>query len=322
MTVPLIETLPVDAGTAQWPVWGTTARLVVTEPDRLPEARRLVEDHLRAVDKACSRFRDDSEVFAVQRAQGRPVPVSALLADLVATALAAARRTGGLVDPTVGSAMVRLGYDRDLVSLVATGGRWRPQPQPAPGWERIRLTGRELTVPAGVLLDLGATGKAYAADECARLVARECDTGVLVSLGGDLATAGPAPEDGWQVLVQDGPGEPSCMVALPAGAALATSSTLSRRWRNGGELLHHILDPSTCRPAKPVWRTVSVAAHDCVEANTLTTAAIVQGAAAVDWLRSARRPARLVAADKRRLAGPAQVPAHDGRVLTLGGWPA
>lgn len=301
--MPLIETLPVDAGTAQWPVWGTTARIVVTEPDRLPDARRLVEERLRAVDKACSRFRDNSEVVALQRSQGRPVEVSELLADLVATALAAARRTGGLVDPTVGSAMVGLGYDRDLLSLVATDGEWRPRP--APGWQRIRLTGRRLTVPDGVLLDLGATGKAYAADLCARLVAQRCDTGVLVSLGGDLATAGPAPEHGWQVLVQDGPDEPACTIALPSGAALATSSTLSRRWRNSGQLLHHILDPRTCTPAKPVWRTVSVAAYSCVEANALSTAAIVQGAAAADALR---RPARLVGAD--------------GRVLTVGGWPA
>jgi thiamine biosynthesis lipoprotein len=306
--MPLVETLPVDAGTAQWSLWGTTARLVVTEPDQLPEARGLVTGYLRAVDKACSRFRDDSEVCAVQRAEGRPVYVSELLAELVAAALAAAHRTGGLVDPTVGSALVDLGYDRDLLSLSATGGRWRALPRPAPGWERVRLVDRELTVPAGVLLDLGATGKAYAADQCAALVAERCDTGVLVSLGGDLATAGPAPDGGWQVLVQDGPDEPSCVIALPAGAALATSSTLSRRWRTGGRSLHHILDPRTCRPAKPVWRTVSVAAYDCVEANTLTTAAIVRGADAVAWLGSTGRPARLVGAH--------------GRVRTLGGWPS
>jgi thiamine biosynthesis lipoprotein len=305
--MPLVETLPVDDRTAQWPVWGTTARVVVTEPDRLAEARRLVTGYLGAVDRACSRFRDDSEVQQVHRAGGRPVYVSAMLADLVATALAAARRTSGRVDPTVGAAMVRLGYDRDLLSLSATGGRWQLHPQAAPGWQRVKLVGRELTVPAGVLLDLGATGKAYAADKCAQLVARRCATGVLVSLGGDLATAGPAPEGGWRVLVQDQPGEPRCTIALPAGAALATSSTLSRRWRTGGQMLHHILDPRTCLPARPVWRTVSVAAPGCVEANTLTTAAIVRGASAADWLRSLGRPARLVDADQR--------------VLTLAGWP-
>jgi FAD:protein FMN transferase len=124
-----------------------------------------------------------------------------------------------------------------------------------------------------VLLDLGATGKAYAADRCAARVAADRGVGVLVSLGGDIATAGPAPDGGWRVLVQDGPGEPSCVVGLPSGTALATSSTRSRRW---GTSLHHILDPRTCRPAEPLWRTVSVRAADCVTANAKTGPATEQ----------------------------------------------
>src|SRR5207249_9194249 len=136
----------------------------------------------------------------------------------------------GDVDPTVGAAMVRLGYDRDF-SVLPTCGGWVVRQRPAPGWRSVHLQGRRLTVPTGVLLDLGATAKAYTADRCARLVGERCDTGVLVSLGGDIATAGPAPPGGWRVLVQDRPGEPACTVALPAGAGLATSSTISRRWR-------------------------------------------------------------------------------------------
>jgi thiamine biosynthesis lipoprotein len=136
------------------------------------------------------------------------------------------------------------------------------------------------------------------------LVATYCDTGVLVSLGGDIATAGDAPAGGWSVLVGDGPGEPSCTVRLTAGTALATSSTISRRWRRGGRLLHHVLDPRTCQPAAPVWRTASVAAPSCVEANTESTAALVRGLAAPGLLRL---PARLVAAN--------------GTVHALGNWP-
>jgi thiamine biosynthesis lipoprotein len=326
--MPLLDTLPLRAGTARWPVWGTTARLVVTEPGLLLAARRLVTAQLTAVERACSRFRADSEVRQVQHAAGRPVRVSALLADLVAAALDAAHRSDGTVDPTVGTAMQRLGYDRDL-SLIAVPGRrrqvdrrqvdrrqvdrrvvdWRVvDERPAPGWRRIRLDGRELAVPPGVLLDLGATAKAYTAHRCARLVADRCGTGVLVSLGGDIATAGPAPDGGWQVLVQDRPDDPQCTVALPAGAALATSSTVSRQWRRSGRLLHHILDPRTCQPAPPVWRTVSVAADRCVDANTYTTAAVVRGHDALRWLRDLRVPARLVTADRV--------------VLTIGGWPA
>ena len=294
--------------TQQWSVWSTTARLVVTKPDVLPAARHIVESVLSAVDIACSRFRADSELRRLDDAHGWPTMISPMLADLVDAALTAAERTGGDVDPTIGVAMESLGYDRDL-SVIDTNGNAVPAViRPAPGWHQIRLYDREITIPSGIRLDLGAIGKAFAADLCATLVASWCDTGVLVSLGGDIATAGEAPDGGWCVLVSDGPYEPSCTIRLSAGTAMATSSTISRRWRRGGRLLHHVLDPRTCQPVKPVWRTVSVAAPSCVDANTQSTAALVRGLAAPARLRAENLPARLVAADRS--------------VCTLGGWPA
>ena len=131
---------------------------------------------------------------------------------------------------------------------------------------------------------------------------------MLINLGGDIATAGPAPEGGWQVLVHDDDDDPACSVALPPGAALATSSTVRRRWRRGEDLVHHILDPRTGRSADPVWRTVSVAAQTCFAANTVSTAAIVRGWRALDWIGALGIPARLVDSDRI--------------VHTVGGWPA
>ena len=136
-------------------------------------------------------------------------------------------------------------------------------------------------------------------------MAEHLDTGVMVGLGGDIATAGPAPAGGWRVLVRDGPDDPQCTVAIPAGAAMATSSTLSRTWAAGTR--HHIVDPATGLPARPVWRTVSVVARSCQEANMLSTAAIVRGERAFAWLREHGVAARLV--DAR------------GRAIPLGGWP-
>ncbi|MFD0520920.1 FAD:protein FMN transferase [Paractinoplanes durhamensis] len=115
--MPLVETLPIGADTAQWSVWGTVARIVVTDPARIAEAAALVKTELDAVDAACSRFREDSELRYVCRAGGRPVIVSPLLAHLVASALDAARETDGAVDPTVGGALCGLGYDRDFAEL-------------------------------------------------------------------------------------------------------------------------------------------------------------------------------------------------------------
>ena len=303
------------SGVAEWPVWTTTARLVVTDRSVLVEAVALVFEQLARVDAAASRFRPGSEVCRLARGTGDPEPVSPLLAELLGVALAAAAATEGAVDPTLGGPLRDLGYvDR------ADGppGGVSPEPElpdpPRPtvrrptSWADVRLDGRLLTMPAGTLLDLGATAKAYAADLCATMIADQFGCGVLVSLGGDLRAAGSPPDGGWQVLVQDGPDEPASHVRLAGAAAIATSSTLHRTWRQGGRILHHVLDPATCRPAAPVWRTASVAADSCVRANTWSTAALVRGPAAERDLRRVGLAARLVAAD--------------GAVLRLGGWPA
>lgn len=322
--MPLVERLPVGAGCAQWSVWGTVARIVVTEPARLDAATELVRAELAAVDEACSRFRTDSEVRDVFRARGRPITVSVRLAELVRAALDAAVDSDGDVDPTLGLVMSALGYDRDFAAITADASAVHPNVTvlPTADWRGVRLDGRELTVPTGVLLDLGATAKAWAADRCAAIVAERCETAVLVALGGDIATASPngagidittgagagsTIAGSWRVRVQDGLQEPAGTISLPAGAALATSSTIGRTWSAGSRRLHHILDPRTGQPAPRVWRTATVAAYTCVRANTLSTAALVRGARARRWLDTLGAPARLVASD--------------GRVTTLGTWP-
>jgi FAD:protein FMN transferase len=299
--------------TRDFAAMGTGVR-VLTAGGGLDEACAAVERVVAAVDRACSRFRPDSELAAVQRARGRPVRVSALLTELVAASLRAARMTGGAVDPTVGVAMRRAGYDRDY-ALVAAEDRAPalPGPEPAPGWRLVDLdeTARRLCVPAAVELDLGATAKAFAADLAARSAAEAAGCGVLVSLGGDIAMAGPAPAGGWPVLVAedhaapvDGPGQ----VVWLSGGGLATSSTTVRRWRRGGADLHHILDPRTGLPADGCWRTATVGAATCADANAAATAAIVMGDGAASWLERHRLPARLVE--------------RDGRVVGVAGWPA
>ncbi|MFI7586527.1 FAD:protein FMN transferase [Spongisporangium articulatum] len=309
-----METLPVPDNARQWPVWGTVARVLVTDPDLADDAAHLVREQLAWVDAAASRFRADSELMMLPRSAdgGVDTQISPVLADLVHAAITAARLSDGDVDPTLADALHALGYTEDFAAVAA---REPALGVPvtvvrrvhAPVAERVLLDGHRLRLAPGVRLDLGATAKARAADLAAARVHAQLGTGVLVSLGGDLATAGPSPALGWQVRVQDGADQPATVVALHGGG-LATSSTLSRRWRHGTRLVHHILDPRTGLPAEPVWRTVSVAAASCVAANTATTAALVRGAGAVARLRRAGGPARLVHAD--------------GSVVTLQGWPA
>lgn len=295
-----------DLALGAWQRWSTDMQIIVTDPVSLPLARLEVDAELDAVDMAASRFRADSEITALATSRGQPTEISELLADLLDAALTAARLTDGDVDPTVGAALVALGYDRDVTALDDDREFVASFVTPAV-WSMITLRGRVVTVPPGVLLDLGATAKAVTADRCAERVHRVTGSGVLVNLGGDIATAGPAPEDGWQVLVHDGDGDPDSALALPSGTALATSSTLRRRWRSEGKLLHHILNPRSGEPADPVWRTVSVAARTCCGANTVSTATIVRGWSALEWIRALGMTARLVD--------------RDCVVHTVGDWP-
>jgi thiamine biosynthesis lipoprotein len=305
--MPFQETLPVDDATAQWSLWSTTARVVVTDPAARDDARRLVAEVADAVDSACSRFRTDSELSQVAGRSGT-VTVSPLLAELVGTALEAARLTDGLVTPTLGGVLRDLGYDRSWPAMRARSRPARFLVQRAPRWDDVHLDGTALTVPPGVSLDLGSTAKAWTADHAARSVADRLGVGVLVGLGGDLASAGPGPTGGWRVLVRDHHEDPSVVVTLPPGSAVATSSTRSRRWRSGGRELHHVIDPTTCQPVADAWRCVTVAARDCVTANTHSTAALVQGTRAVAWLQGRGHPARLLRAD--------------GSVTVVNRWPA
>ncbi|MCW2637802.1 MAG: ApbE family lipoprotein [Dactylosporangium sp.] len=303
--VPPRELHPDRSGTALWPVWDTTLHLVVTSPDRLVDARRLVIDQVAAIDDACNPFRSDSEVRALQQAHGQPVRVSALLAELVAVSLRAAQLTDGDVDPIAG--VVMRGRDRELSRTPSYVGGTDVRTPSAPDWRSIRRDGREITVPAGALLDLSAMAQARAVDSCAWLIYKRFKVGVLVGIGGDIATAGQPPAGGWESLIRANPGGPGVPVHLPS-TALATSKAVSRRWRGGGRPLTYALCPGTSRSAAPVWRSVSVAAFRCTHAKTLSMAALVRGHAAPDWLRDLGVSARLVAAD--------------GEVVTVGRWPA
>lgn len=285
--------------------WSCTVRLVVGDRNVLGRAARDLDGLLARVDGVASRFRDDSVLVRVNRLAGRPVPVPALLVDLVAAALEAASATEGAVDPTVGLSMRTLGYDRDIAAVL---GHDVPgtAPKRAGGWRAVRLDRRTglLTVPCGFALDLGATAKAWTADHAARSLAARYDTPVLVELGGDVAVGGPARP--WLLRVAEREGGDGQIVTLPAGG-LATSTTTVRTWHQAGADVHHIVDPTTGRPADGPWRTASVAADSALQANFASTAAIVKGTGALAWLATRGVAARLVA--------------QDGSVTTVGAWP-
>jgi FAD:protein FMN transferase len=303
-----------DLASVSFPALGTTALLCVADTAGIAAARVELERELAEIDASCSRFRDDSELVRLNAASGTgPVTVGDRLLEAVEVALEAAASTDGLVDPTVGRTLRLAGYDRRFaVVRLRDASSFRPSFSPVPGVRSVRVDRGRGTIglERGVELDLGATAKALAADRSARTAARASGTGVLVSLGGDVAVAGEPPPGGWAVRVADdhaspldGPGP---IVAIERGG-LATSGTTVRRWLAGGLELHHVVDPRTGRPAATPWRTVTVAAHSCVEANVASTASLVLGAEAPAWLAARGLSARLVY--------------ESGEVVLAGSWP-
>jgi thiamine biosynthesis lipoprotein len=319
---------------SSWEALGTSAVLQVTDLHALARARAIVKRELDLIDRACSRFRPDSDLQRVNAAQGRLIPVSLLLIDAVQVALDAAELTGGDVDPTVGNALVLAGYDRDWEQLERpvdgpkSAGVFESSGEPSrgdlpyrgalanrasrpcrptiharvtPGWRAIEIDRERaaIRVPAGVRLDLGATAKAWAADRAAAAVHAETGAGSLLGLGGDIATAGAAPAGGWRIYVTDdhrsAPGTQGQTVSIRSGA-VATSSTAVRRWMHEGQTRHHIIDPATGAPVARTWRTVSVAAETCLDANIASTAALIRAGSAPDWLERLGLPARLARA--------------------------
>lgn len=255
----------------EWPHWSTTVRVVTEDPHALASARRLVDGELARVELAASRSGPDSEIRRLPA--GRRVGISSTLTAILAASLHAAHETQGAVDPTVGHV------------LAAPGSPDR--------WRGIELDAQAQTVllPRGVRLDLGPIALAWAADRCAQVVAEVLGVGVLVSLGGDIATAGPPGSSGsgaWEILIQEDPaarpGACGALIAVPTGLAVATAGSSSRP-----------------------WRAVTVVTPDCVTAATWSTAALDDGTGAPEVLAARGYPARLVSTD--------------GRVRLLGGWP-
>lgn len=272
--------------------------------------RRRAQEILEQVDLACSRFRSDSDLSRANASPGRWTSVSPLFLAALGVAVAAAEETDGLVDPCLGRTLIEYGYDRDFGRLQERESSVRYAEPSNRAWSRIDFDDGAVRVPSGVSLDLGATAKAWASDLVALSLFEEFGEAVVVSLGGDIAIAGP--EAHWPIQISEHPAGLDETVApaeiwLSSGG-LATSSTQVRRWRTGGAEFHHIVDPRTGRPVDAVWRTVTATGPTCVAANVAATAALVLAGDAVEWLGTRKVSARLIA--------------QDGSVHLAGDWPA
>jgi FAD:protein FMN transferase len=238
---------------------------------------RAVERLFREQDRRFSRFLAGSELNRVNRCSGRATTVSAPFAEMLEVALWAAEQTEGLVDPTLGQAILAAGYDRDFAELQ---DEWLPPAPASPGrWRDLHHHGRLLLAPEGVLLDLNGVVKSHTVDAALELLSGDG----WVSAGGDVAGRG------------------GVDVALPGGEAvrlergsLATSGRGRRSWRQGGTTQHHLIDPATGAPSQSCWQQVTVSGARCLDADLAAKAAFLLGERGPRWLDERGLPGRFL----------------------------
>lgn len=262
------------------PTMGTLAEVAVAgrDPDG---ARRAVEaalDQLRLVDRAMSRFDDDSEVGRVNAADpGRPVRVSPGTARVLEAALRWAEGSGGRFDPCLGAASEAWRVERRREPLAAgEARRWASEGL----WRTLELD-RSAGAPAVRLhrpeaaLDLGGIAKGYGVDRAVQALRRHGVRDALVSAGGDLYALGTS-EDGdpWEVGVRD-PSDPArtLQTLRISDRAVATSGDYEAGFDHGGRRYHHLLDPATGEPRRTPVHSLTIAADDCMTADAAATAA-------------------------------------------------
>ena len=300
--------VPAEMRRERFRAMGTTISLLLPAP-RASAGTAAVQALFAHWEHTLSRFRPTSELSALNARAGDPVTVSPLLYTVVDAALEAARATEGLFDPTMLRQLVVLGYDRSFETLPRRLPGTLSVAGPGGGWRAIRLDPmqRRVTLPRGVGLDLGGIAKGMAVDAALAALQTVGIDAALVNAGGDLAVLGrPLSGESWPIAVPTRAGTQT--VTLQHGA-LATSGVARRRWRQGEQEHHHLLDPRTGEPAQSGLWSVSVGAATCAQAEVAATVACVLGLEAGAAFLHAHGLAGLLIHES-------------GAWQTVGGWPA
>jgi FAD:protein FMN transferase len=253
---------------------GSDAHLIV-----VGGAEHLLDDaqrRLGQLEQRWSRFIDSSEICELNRRAGQEVVVSTDTALLIERAVEAWRLTGGGFDPTVLGAMLRAGYDVSFDDMQAE--RTANHSSLIAGCTDIHVDGRTVRLPAGTGFDPGGIGKGLAADIVMGELLAAGAAGACVNLGGDLRVSGSNVRgDAWTIAIEHPmTDDPIALLGLHTGA-VATSTTLRRRWRVDGEARHHLIDPATGRPSDSDLELATVIAGEAWIAEVMAKAVLLRG---------------------------------------------
>jgi FAD:protein FMN transferase len=271
--------------------------------EQVEKGFRQVQTFIEAEEKRFTRFSEESELSALNRANGSWCEVSPELFEVVALSQDLHERTHGLFDPSVLEALEWAGYDRTLEELRRYGAAAEIQiltPPRTSSLASIRLDreNQRVRLPYGMRIDLGGIAKGWIAERATEKLAcwsKACS----VDAGGDVYMAGmPSGEDFWQVALED-PRDSLRTLAvlkLPPGA-VATSSVTKRRWKQAGQDRHHLIDPRTQMPASSDWLSVTAIAETLPEAEVFAKALLIGGSHESSWVSAQNNGVEFIAVD-------------------------
>lgn len=254
-----------------------------------------VQRFFAAAEAELSRFRATSGLSRLNAAAGRgPQRVSPTMQHVLGQALAAARASDGIFDPTVLPALQRAGYDRSFELVIAQGSvplaaappngkhtlsKHEDEPaRPSSGWQQVILDPIDgmVTLPAGLGLDLGGIAKGWAVDRAAEQLG--VHGAALIDAGGDIrASAAPGGRP-WPVAIADPFDDTRDLGVLYLGEGAVATSTVGRRhWQHKGRSMHHLIDPRCGEPCRSDLHTVTVLAPTAVQAEVAAKVALILG---------------------------------------------
>jgi thiamine biosynthesis lipoprotein len=273
----------------------TDINIRTTDPARAPllvEAVRVFED----VERRFSRFLPESELCALNGRAAERVEVSAEMCELLASAAAMHRVTGGVFDPSILPELEGAGYDRSFELVDGAAARVARAARGERRFGELSVDRDACTVmlPPGLRLDFGGIGKGWAVDRAAAALRPARD--YLINAGGDIFAAGSdGYHDGWTAVVAHPHTHEETGVVHLRDQAMATSTTAVRRWTTQGETRHHLIDPRSGTPAAAGVLSASVIAPTTVEADVFAKTALILGEhEGRAFLRSAHCPGLFV----------------------------
>ncbi|WP_242972557.1 FAD:protein FMN transferase [Lachnoclostridium sp. An169] len=246
--------------------------------DGAEQALADVEERIKELEGEWSVTDEGSEIYRVNHSGGAPVELGADTAGIVSFALEMAEETGGALDPTIYPVLTAWGFTTDENRI--------PSQEEIDsllehvGYEKVEMSGNQISLPEGMEIDLGAVGKGYAGDLAAEIIREKGITSALLDIGGNIQAVGSRPGGGdWRLGIQNPFGDGQIGLLTVSDCAVVTSGNYERYFiGEDGKRYCHIIDPKTGYPVDNGLASVTVITEEGRRGDALSTALFVMGA--------------------------------------------